>query len=259
MSLIYGEGENAFVRLQHELIRKYDDESIFVWDGNIGVGRSKPGKSLSPTTLGMQSQIPQAIELELDPASHTSILAPSLRNFMSTTQLGLTIYRHDKTPFRFEMTKSGISINAELYRNTHFYIFPAYMIPLNCSYVHQNVKPGFPRRVSSPMVLLLSEAYPEKSEMFNYLDGPTTSHGSRIPTTFRKIRHGPMNWQELDPAKTQWFSLGRQNIIILNEHEVDDSDGIASLDTFYHAKFVFEPTCKNQPVHYSITGYRKVS
>lgn len=30
--LIYGEGERAFTRLQHELIRTYNDESIFVWN-----------------------------------------------------------------------------------------------------------------------------------------------------------------------------------------------------------------------------------
>lgn len=31
MPLIYGEGRKAFVRLQHELIRKYPDESILAW------------------------------------------------------------------------------------------------------------------------------------------------------------------------------------------------------------------------------------
>lgn len=158
---------------------------------------------------------------------------------MSATQFGLQTYRHDKTRFRFEMTNSGLSINAELYRNVQFFAFPAYMIPLNCSYVHQKVKPGFPRRVSSPMVLLLSEAYPDESEMYDYVDGLTISHGPRTPTMFRKIPHGPMDWKELDPGRTQWVSLGRQNIIILNE--VDDSGGLTSLDYFGDVKFVFDP------------------
>ncbi|KAI1092557.1 SNF2 family N-terminal domain-containing protein [Rostrohypoxylon terebratum] len=35
MSLLYGEGENAFKRLQEEIIRQSDDESIFAW----GLGR----------------------------------------------------------------------------------------------------------------------------------------------------------------------------------------------------------------------------
>jgi hypothetical protein len=32
MPLIYGEGENAFLRLQQEIIRQSDDETIFVWN-----------------------------------------------------------------------------------------------------------------------------------------------------------------------------------------------------------------------------------
>ncbi|KAH7919980.1 hypothetical protein BV22DRAFT_979121, partial [Leucogyrophana mollusca] len=31
MPLLYGEGENAFIRLQHEIIRTSNDQSIFVW------------------------------------------------------------------------------------------------------------------------------------------------------------------------------------------------------------------------------------
>ncbi len=33
MPLIYGEGRNAFARLQKELITRHDDESVFAWNG----------------------------------------------------------------------------------------------------------------------------------------------------------------------------------------------------------------------------------
>jgi hypothetical protein len=33
MSLIYGEGKNALVRLQQELLRNTNDESILAWNG----------------------------------------------------------------------------------------------------------------------------------------------------------------------------------------------------------------------------------
>ena len=33
MPLIYGEGRNAFLRLQKELITRHDDESVFAWTG----------------------------------------------------------------------------------------------------------------------------------------------------------------------------------------------------------------------------------
>ena len=31
MPLLYGEGQKAFMRLQHEIVRVSDDESIFAW------------------------------------------------------------------------------------------------------------------------------------------------------------------------------------------------------------------------------------
>ena len=37
MLLLYGEGKSAFVRLQHEIIRGSDDESIFAWRGGTSL------------------------------------------------------------------------------------------------------------------------------------------------------------------------------------------------------------------------------
>lgn len=35
MSLIYGEGRHALVRLQQELIKMTDDESVLAWNGKL--------------------------------------------------------------------------------------------------------------------------------------------------------------------------------------------------------------------------------
>jgi hypothetical protein len=35
MPLLYGEGDKAFMRLQHELLKNSDDESIFAWTANV--------------------------------------------------------------------------------------------------------------------------------------------------------------------------------------------------------------------------------
>lgn len=35
MSMRYGEGKNAFIRLQEEILKEYDDHSIFTWDASI--------------------------------------------------------------------------------------------------------------------------------------------------------------------------------------------------------------------------------
>ncbi|KAF7540543.1 hypothetical protein G7Z17_g12166 [Cylindrodendrum hubeiense] len=34
MTMLYGEGENAFIRLQEEILKEYDDQSIFAWDSS---------------------------------------------------------------------------------------------------------------------------------------------------------------------------------------------------------------------------------
>lgn len=64
MSLLYGEGENAFVRLQLEIIKSSDDQSIFAW---TGAGKERGFLARSPSEFincgdirqidtGMQSQ-----------------------------------------------------------------------------------------------------------------------------------------------------------------------------------------------------------
>lgn len=55
MPLIYGEGRRAFIRLQYELIGRYNDESIFAW-GNI---RSK--SSVGPLPAFELIPVPQVV------------------------------------------------------------------------------------------------------------------------------------------------------------------------------------------------------
>ena len=40
MPLLYGEGKNAFIRLQHEIIKKSNDQSIFAWRGSENIDDS---------------------------------------------------------------------------------------------------------------------------------------------------------------------------------------------------------------------------
>ncbi|KAK3325022.1 hypothetical protein B0H66DRAFT_615418 [Apodospora peruviana] len=50
MPLLYGEGGKAFVRLQEELLKRYDDESIFAWEAPPNDARVKPYfRLLSPS------------------------------------------------------------------------------------------------------------------------------------------------------------------------------------------------------------------
>ncbi|KAF4458649.1 HET-domain-containing [Fusarium albosuccineum] len=98
MPLIYGEGKNAFIRLQHELIRLYNDETIFAW------GRKR------------------------------NFLAPSPESFADSN--GLTIQQFDLGRRGFALTNAGLSLNAEIFEFKVPYedTDPRYAIQLNCAW-----------------------------------------------------------------------------------------------------------------------------
>ncbi|KAI4197492.1 MAG: hypothetical protein LQ350_005869 [Teloschistes chrysophthalmus] len=58
MPLLYGEGERAFMRLQHEIIKMSDDESIFAWFSRHAEDRWHTGiLALSPKAFEYSGQI----------------------------------------------------------------------------------------------------------------------------------------------------------------------------------------------------------
>lgn len=102
MPMLYGEGEKAFVRLQEEILRQYDDHSIFAWDASnvppsvskIGalashpsmfkdaaniVCRPSPGNPLAITNKGLQVHLP-IIGVSANPGDSLGILSCSLHD-----------------------------------------------------------------------------------------------------------------------------------------------------------------------------------
>lgn len=50
MPLLYSEGHNAFIRLQGEIIKDSDDETLFAWESNLDdISISKPCGLLAPS------------------------------------------------------------------------------------------------------------------------------------------------------------------------------------------------------------------
>lgn len=83
MPLLYGEGENAFLRLQQEIIRDSDDESIFAWRD----------ETLSALTLhGLLANSPQA--------------------FARSSKASRYLDTDTKVPFT--MTNKGLSLTADI-------------------------------------------------------------------------------------------------------------------------------------------------
>jgi hypothetical protein len=100
MPLLYGEGEKAFIRLQEEIIRGSNDQTIFAW----GIGTHLADY------FGHNPQTPT-------PLSNTELLAPSPRLFADShrvTRLGSTSHGEAHA-----VTNVGLSIKLPLIRHTY--------------------------------------------------------------------------------------------------------------------------------------------
>ncbi|KAH7929219.1 HET-domain-containing protein [Leucogyrophana mollusca] len=110
MPLLYGEGENAFIRLQHEIIRTSNDQSIFAWGLNIDPTRSlflgHPSSSLlasSPSDFCGCAKVDRIM-----PNKFLDLFASSLSK---------------DTPYKsqFSMTNSGVQITLPIKRTPSGY------------------------------------------------------------------------------------------------------------------------------------------
>jgi hypothetical protein len=98
MPLLYGEGNKAFFRLQQEIIRQTDDESIFAW--------CDPSVTLR----------------------HVSgILAPSIEHFADSGQV--RVVEGYRKPYA--VTNKGLDLDVPCH---HVKNLNVYIIPLNCQY-----------------------------------------------------------------------------------------------------------------------------
>ncbi|KAK4637113.1 Vegetative incompatibility protein HET-E-1 [Fulvia fulva] len=101
MPLLYGEGDKAFLRLQQEIIRQSDDESIFAW------------RYVSPPS-----------------GYRAGILAPHV-SFFSNSH-GVRLLDGKRAPY--SMTNKGLEIRSDA---TFVPSVGVYVLPLNCGYTQQ--------------------------------------------------------------------------------------------------------------------------
>lgn len=156
MPMMYGEGENAFMRLQLEILKVSDDESIFAWDAR-----------------------------DCTSYDTTGLLAPSPRLFANSGNVcSLTITGMDdpvKLPYDalrppYAMTNKGLEIQPLLFpyptRATRALQWEMFLFPLNCGFSFS----------SRPVVLILeqmtwtpgefrrAQAYEPIDNGYNYLN-----------------------------------------------------------------------------------------
>ncbi|KAK4116078.1 HET-domain-containing protein [Canariomyces notabilis] len=114
MPIIYGEGENAFLRLQEEIIKRSDDHSIFAW-GTLGRGDNP-----HPTHPHPDHHL-DASDLDYDTLTGSvGILARSPKDFAGMQHVVVCTAPPEKHPTSdYALTNKGLHIKLPLVR-VHF-------------------------------------------------------------------------------------------------------------------------------------------
>lgn len=204
MPLLYGEGRRAFRRLQEEIVRTEDDESVFAWHAQPDFNGVPPCEN---------------------------VFAPSTSHFARCGNISKTLY-DERQPY--SMTNRGLRIDVVLFPWNDTYI-----IPLNCYLtnaegseaplalvVDKSKRRGnvFERRECIEMgtahykLFARSKAAHKRMVVFMQTDAPETDviaewtepikmlathewKKRELDVLLKTINSGLMNWTELEPGK----------------------------------------------------------
>jgi hypothetical protein len=131
MPMIYGEGENAFMRLQLEILKVSDDESIFAWDAQ---------NCSSYDTTGL-----------LAPSPKLFANSGNICSFTVTGMDGPVKLPYDGKRRPYAMTNKGLQIRPRLLpyptRPSRAHLWEMFLLPLNCFFEDE----------SAPVVLIMEQ------------------------------------------------------------------------------------------------------
>ncbi|KAI1389579.1 HET-domain-containing protein [Hypoxylon trugodes] len=105
MPLIYGEGEKAFIRLQEEVIKSRDDDSLLAW-GYRSIPGAHPGISRNGVLAQSPSEFSQCHSFQILESEETGPDVPLATSHSAMTNIGL----QTSIPIRSIDTKNGIYI-----------------------------------------------------------------------------------------------------------------------------------------------------
>jgi hypothetical protein len=139
MPLLYGEGSKAFIRLQEQIIKEYDDESLFAWR-STSLGHTSGLLAPSPVAFARSANIVPC----LTPAAMLSMSGP------------------------ITVTSRGIRMEVPVERLSG-YSPKAYLIRLNCKTVSVDRESGI--RVGIIVAALAKiQGYPSSASMYGRIE-----------------------------------------------------------------------------------------
>ncbi|KAK4171432.1 putative vegetative incompatibility protein HET-E-1 [Triangularia setosa] len=200
MPLIYGEGRNAFVRLQHELIRLFNDETVLLWTTNQATPFCNDPQLLVAEHLEARGRYPGWLVRQ-------GLFAESVKDFSESN--GLVVRQFDKIPRNFRISNAGISLDVELFQrfedeDSKYQQWhsgsrsPAlYAIKLNCARISEP---------NEPMVLPLA-GMKAGHPVYEVLRSSCLQTSQQFMRNTRRLRG-------------KWQSLGRHNIILASPNHI---------------------------------------
>jgi hypothetical protein len=131
MPLLYGEGQRAFTRLQEEIIKRSDDESIFVWYvDDQQEERLLVSKLHDQIHLALEENVKCLFILPNEGIGSGTLLAPRPSCFArcDSVQRDVFVWRRP-----YSLTNKGLEIMTLLFKDPRESNFEKYLVPLNCT------------------------------------------------------------------------------------------------------------------------------
>jgi hypothetical protein len=140
MPLLYGEGEQSFIRLQEKIMEDSDDQSIFAWKGDYSVVLTFTEKRTSAdgvsVSTGISTITPEGYNGNTTDVS--SLAKPTLMSLLASSPskfrhcVNIVPYRNWKQTETYSMTNAGLKITAPLTEDDGLHNKDTYRLFLRC-------------------------------------------------------------------------------------------------------------------------------
>ncbi|CAG8957365.1 hypothetical protein HYFRA_00010791, partial [Hymenoscyphus fraxineus] len=129
LPLLYGEGEKAFVRLQEEIMKSSDDQSLFAWQVSANMENVARQSSIKLFTTDAENNTVEHLLTQRQYSSRNQISSQDLGGFLAKSPAAfqyagsIVPYRNWEISTPYSMTNQGLRIQLEvLYQDAEDYL-----------------------------------------------------------------------------------------------------------------------------------------
>jgi hypothetical protein len=197
MPILYGEGENAFLRLQEEIIKRSDDQTIFA----LGPLNHDENRLLHPQPLDLD-------EFDYDNLTGTtSVLAKSPKNFAGMQHIVVSPPPAGQPASDYVMTNKGLHITLPLTQTTSSLFQTNHLAILHCHPQHDPAS-----RIAIPLAATSTPNVFLRVRSSTSINAPTLVPASELTTAKHKTIY--IHTTPSQSSHTAHSKLGEEEEII---------------------------------------------